>query len=293
MPSTRGRVRPGSPYLAGSPLLIAHRGGAAVAPENTLLAFRQAIQWWGADILEIDVQPTLDGEVVVLHDERVDRTTDGVGAAAQLTLDELRALDAAYRYTPDAGATHPLRGRGISIPTLSEVLTEFPEQRINVEVKDGRAGARVREVVLQARAEHRVLIAAGRKADRMTVTGHDCPTSAAEEEIRAFYLRHRLHLARFYRPAFDAFQLPHRHDGREIPTPRFVHDAHRLNLAVHVWTVDEPRDMKRLLAAGVDGIITDRPDRLARVLHEERGRPLPPGPPTAEKPGYMERLLLD
>ena len=289
---TRGRVRPGFPYLAGAPLLIAHRGGAALAPENTLLAFRQAVEWWRADILEIDVQPTRDGEVVVLHDGRVDRTTDGTGEAIRLSLAEIRGLDAAYRYSPDGGASYPLRAQGITIPTLSEVLSAFPEQRINVEIKDGRAGFRVRETVAAAGAGHRVLIAAGRKADRMTVEGHDGPTSASEEEIRAFYLRHRLHIGRFYRPEYDAFQLPHRHDGREIPTPRFVRDAHRLNLAVHVWTVDEADDMRHLLEAGVDGIVTDRPDRLARVLHEVRGRPLPPGPPATQKPAYMERLLL-
>ena len=94
----RGRLRavarPGSPYLAGAPLLIAHRGGSALAPENTLLAFRQALEWWRADVLELDVQPTRDGEVVVIHDPTLDRTTDGTGPVAARTFAELRALDA-------------------------------------------------------------------------------------------------------------------------------------------------------------------------------------------------------
>lgn len=282
-------MRPGVPYLSGAPLLLAHRGGAALAPENTLVAFRQAIEWWGADILEIDVQPTRDGEVVVLHDATVDRTTDGRGRAVDLPFAEISALDAGYRFTPDEGRTHPYRGQGVRIPTLKEVLEAFPDHRINVEIKDGRAARRAVEIVREARATNRVLLAAGRRRDRLAAGPYPGATSAAEEELRAFYLMHRLHLADWYRPTVDALQLPHRHRGREVPTARFVHDAHRLNLAVHVWTVDEESDMERLLANGVDGIVTDRPDRLARVLHRYARRPAAPGPPADERPEHLER----
>lgn len=285
--------RPGVPYLAGAPLLIAHRGGSALAPENTLEAFGQAADWWGADILEIDVQPTRDGEVVVLHDPTVDRTTDGSGSPTEFTLAEIRSLDAGYRYSPDGGASFPWRGRGVRIPTLAEVLESFPAHRINVEIKDARAAAEAREVVAAAHAERRVLLAAGRRSDRLAAGRYPGSRSAAEEELRVFYLLHRLHLARLYRPPVDAFQLPFRHRGRVIPTADFVRDAHRLNLAVHAWTVDEIEDMQLLLRSGVDGIITDRPDRLALVLHHELGRPLPPGPPEEVKSGYLEQLLLD
>lgn len=285
--------RPGASYLAGAPLLIAHRGGSALAPENTLEAFRQAVDWWGSDILELDVQPTRDGEAVVLHDSVVDRTTDGTGPAGALALAEIRALDAGYRYSPDGGRSFPWRGKEVRIPTLTEVLEAFPTSRINVEIKDARVAARAREVVEAARAERRVLLAAGRRRDRLAAGDYPGSTSAAEEELRTFYILHRLRLARLYRPSVDAFQLPFRHEGRVIPTPDFVRDAHRLNLAVHVWTVDEVEDMRLLLRSGVDGIVTDRPDRLALVLHQEHGRPLPPGPPDEAKSGYLERLLLD
>lgn len=285
------RFRPGSPYLAGAPLLIAHRGGAALAPENTLPTFHQAIEWWGADILELDVQPTRDGEAVVLHDARVDRTTDGAGAAVELTLAEIRALDAGHRFSP-GGGEFPYRGQGIQVPTLAEVLASFPRTRVNVEVKDARAGPRVREVVAEAAAESRVLIAAGDRRARRAVRGWAGASSASERELRHFYLLHRVGFAGLYRPAVDAFQLPLLHEGREIPTPRFVSDAHACNLAVHVWTVDHEADMWRLLHHGVDGIVTDRPDRLARVLHEHVGRPLPSGPPASAIPPFLERLLL-
>jgi glycerophosphoryl diester phosphodiesterase len=116
--------------------------------------------------------------------------------------------------------------------------------------------------------------------------------SASAEELRALYILHRLHLASFYRPRVDALQMPERHGGRQILGPRFVREAHALNLAVHVWTVDETEDMLRLLEWGVDGVVTDRPDRLARVLHDRFGRPLPPGPSGGEMPPSVERLLL-
>ena len=126
---TRDRAdtgRPGWPYLAGAPLLIAHRGGSALAPENTLLAFQRALDWWGADILELDVQPTRDGEAVVFHDDTLDRTTDGSGPVSARTLAELKQLDAGHHFTPDGGQTFPFRGRVIGIPTLAEVLRAFP-----------------------------------------------------------------------------------------------------------------------------------------------------------------------
>ena len=286
------RRRLGFPYLAGAPLLIAHRGGSALAPENTLTAFGQALEWWRADILEMDVQPTRDGEVVVTHDPVVDRTTNGTGRVSDHTLDEIRAFDAGYRFTPDGGESYPYRDRGIGMSTFAEVLAAFPHARVNVEIKDGRAQERVWEVVHEAGAMQRVLIAAGSRANRTRFDRYPGPVSASAQELRAFYIRHRLHLAGLYRHRVDALQMPERHGGRQVLGPRLVREAHAANVAVHVWTVDEVDDMHRLLSWGVDGLVTDRPDRLARVLHDLVGRPLPPGPSPAEITPGLERLLL-
>jgi len=128
------RPRPGRAFLAGAPHLVAHRGGSGLAPENTLEAFRSAVDDWGADILEMDVRLSADGHVVVIHDETVDRTTNGSGAVGALTLEELRALDAGWRFTDPSGATS-FRGRGARLPTFDEVLDAFPAVRINVEAK--------------------------------------------------------------------------------------------------------------------------------------------------------------
>jgi len=286
-------VRPGHPYLAGAPLLIAHRGGMGLAPENTLLAFRRAVEWWGSDILELDVNPTRDGEAVVLHDLDLDRTTDGRGPVAEMSLDEVRALDAGYRYTPDGGRSFPFRGAGVQVPTLREVLTAFPSMRINVEIKDGRVQRRVWEVVHELDAAERVLIASGKLRNRSLFSVYSGARSASAEEMYLFLALHHAHASKMFHAVIDAFQMPEKSRGRQVLSPRFVRELHARNVAVHVWTVNDEADMRRLLSWGVDGIITDRPDRLARVLHDVAERPLPPGSPPGEAEPFMERLLRD
>lgn len=275
--------RPGSPYLAGAPLLLAHRGGGALAPENTLVAFRRALDWWGADVLELDVRATREGVAIVFHDDTLERTTDGRGRVGDHSLAEIQELDAGFTFSPD-GEHFPFRGTGVRVSTLAEILTACPGARINIEVKDVAAGPSVADAIDRTGSGPRVLIAAGDRACRAGLDHRGWPVSASEDELRAFYVFHRLHLARLHTPRVDALQLPEIHDGRQIVNPRLIAEAHRKNVAVHVWTIDEESDMRRLLEWGVDGIVTDRPDRLARVLHEMYGRALPPGPPETPAP---------
>lgn len=271
------RARPGHPYLAGAPIFCAHRGGARLAPENTLAAFRQAVEVWGADMLELDVRLTADGEVVVIHDETVDRTTDGTGPVADFSLDRLRALDAGARFV-DPDGRPSWRGRGVRVPTFAEVLEAVPRTRLNVEAKCAEAAAPLVDTIRRHGAEHRVLVAAEFEANRKGARGYRGAWGASRSQLRPFWLLHRLPvLGRLYTPPCDVLQVPRRWKGREIVTPRFLAEAHARNIPVHVWTVDDPGEMRELLAMGVDGIQTDRPDLLARVLHEERGRPLPAG----------------
>ena len=270
------RRRPGRPYLAGAPLLTAHRGGARLAPENTVAAFRQAIDVWGADMLEMDVHLTSDGEVVVLHDETVNRTTDGSGRVADLTLAELEALDAGARFIDDQGGA-PFAGRGVRIPRFEEVLTAFPTIRLNVETKCRAVAKPLVDRILAHGAQARVLVAAEHESHRRAVRGYAGPWGASRGQLQRFWLLHRTPFSRCYTPSADVLQVPVSWEGREVVTPRLVAEAHARNLPVHVWVVDEEDEMRRLLALGVDAIQTDRPDRLARVLHEETGRPLPPG----------------
>ena len=272
------------PVLSGGPLLIGHRGAAGLAPENTMASFRQAVDRWAVDMIELDVRATADGHCVVIHDATVDRTTNGVGPVAGMTLEELQSLDAGYRFTDDAGG-HPFRGQGLTVPTLDEVLDAFPGLRITAEIKIGTVQAPLRDVIHRHDAVDRVLVAGMRARDRSLFRDWAGAVSAPTRDVRRFLVLHRLHLAWLWRKRADVFQVPELHpwDGREeegarrIVTPRFVRDAAGRGVPVHIWTVNDPADMGRLLEWGVDGLITDRPDRAARVLAERVGRPLPPG----------------
>lgn len=267
--------RPGHPYLAGSPLLIAHRGGAALAPENTLAAFRNAVHEWGADMLEMDVRSTRDGEVVVIHDETVDRTTSGIGRVEDLTLNQLRELDAGYHFR-DSEGQHPFRGTGVTIPRFEEVLEALPCVRMNVEAKDGRSAPGLVEIILRHDAQDRVLVAAEWERNRQAVTGYPGPWGASRWDLIRFFLLIHAPFGRFHTPKCDALQVPQTYYGVRVVSRRFLHEAHSRNLPIHVWTVDDPQDMRRLLDMGVDGIQTDRPDLLAAILTERVGRPQPP-----------------
>jgi glycerophosphoryl diester phosphodiesterase len=262
-------------------MLVAHRGGAALAPENTMVAFRAAHEVWWADMLEMDARLTKDGQVVVFHDATVDRTTNGTGRVADLTWAELRALDAGHWFRDEAGR-HTFRGRGVCVPTMEEVLVAFPDVWINVECKEPAVAAPLAELVVRLGAEQRVLVAAERERSRDGARGYHGPWGASLRQGMLFWLLHALPGGSPYTPGADILQVPERWKGLRVVTPRFVRAAHRLNLPVQVWTVDRVEDMRRLLECGVDGIQTDRPDLLAALLTELVGRPVPPGHRPAE-----------
>lgn len=252
------------------PRNIGHRGAAGLAPENTRAAFEEGLRQ-GADWLELDVHESRDGQVVVIHDERVDRTTDGQGAVAELSLQELKALDAGYRFTPD-GSRFPFRGQGVTIPTLEEVLRAFAQARFIVEMKPGdpEFAARVIDVIDRAGARERVVLAGFDDAvvRRARQLAPDVPTSMTQGEAMRMQVMLRLGLGGFWRPPARVAQLPERYKGVPIVTEALIRLAHRLGVPVHVWTVNDVGDMRRLAALGVDGVITDYPDRMAAVLAE-------------------------
>lgn len=257
-------------------MLVAHRGGSRLAPENTLAAFRNAIDVWEADMLELDVHLSRDGEVVVIHDPTVDRTTDGTGAVAELSMSELERLDAGYRFV-DLEGRHAYRGSGVRIPRFEELLTAFPDRRLNVELKTAAAAGPLVEVIRRHGAEERVLVAAEFERTREGARGYAGPWGASRHHVLLLWILHRFPFGVRYTPEADILQVPERWKGMQIVTPSFVREAHRRNLPVQVWTVDDPDDMRRLLGWGVDGVQTDRPDLLARVLHDDFGRTPPPG----------------
>ena len=252
------------------PVNIAHRGGAEIVPENTLEGFREGLRV-GAGVLELDVHTTADGHVVVIHDDVVDRTTESTGKVQETTLAELKRLDAGYRFTRDEGATFPYRGEGIRIPTLEEVYDEFVGVPINVEIKGERPGIEeaLWRIIESAGAEERTLVVSESTPTIRRfreVSGGRVATATSSMELISFYLLSRLGLSSLSKPRYQALQGPETYRGLRIVTPGFIRAAHELRFRVDVWTIDSEADMRRLLGYGVDGIMTDRPDVLARVL---------------------------
>ena len=253
----------------GGTLVIAHRGGAGLWPENTLYAFERAAAL-GADVIETDVRATADGEIVVFHDERVERTTDGEGSVRAMTLAGLKRLDAAHRWSPDGGRTFPLRGRGVNVPTLREVFAALPRMRFNIEPKQAApsVAARLCRLIREYGMGERVLVASFGDAV-LEDFRRECPevaTSASASEVAGFLALQRAGLAGSYGPRMQALQVPEWAGGVRLLTEDFVRAAHARNLRVHAWTVNAEEDMRRLAGLGLDGIMTDYPDRLLRVL---------------------------
>ncbi len=254
-----------------TPTVIGHRGASGELPENTLASFERAAAD-GAAILESDVHISRDGALVLIHDDELERTTDGHGRVADHTLAELQRLDAGYRFSPAGSEGFPERGRSHRIPLLEEVLRAFPALRINVELKD-RSPALIEGVVELVRRlgrEDTVLLAAaedGTMADlraHLAATGVRTAVGASAGDVLAFV---RAALADEAPPPGPmALQVPPGFGDRALVTPEFVAHAHAHGLVVHVWTINDPAEMERVLDLGVDGVMSDFPGRLAEVV---------------------------
>jgi glycerophosphoryl diester phosphodiesterase len=224
----------------------------------------------GADVIETDVRSTSDGVLVALHDATVERTTDGAGSVEAMTLAELKRLDAGYRWSPDGGRTFPLRGRGLTVPTLEEVFESLPAMRFNIEPKSGAAlSSKLLCGLIRGRGMEGRVVVASFRASLLEEFRSVCPevaTSAGPSEAVDFIFRYKIGLAESYSPAMQALQVPERALGLRVLTKGLMEAAHERNLAVHAWTVNDAEAMRGLVEMGVDGIMTDYPDRLLKIL---------------------------
>jgi glycerophosphoryl diester phosphodiesterase len=256
------------PALLNPPLVFAHRGGAALRPENTVAAFDHGLAL-GADGLEFDVHLARDGAVVIHHDPTLERTTSGRGRLADRTADELAVLDAGHWFSPAAGGGHPFRGQGIGVPRLSAVLARYPGVPIIIELKGSNPALarRVIDDVRAAGAVDRVSLGGFSQAVLHAARAYEprIRTGAGREETRWALYRSWVGWAP-RRPAYREFQVPEGAGGTRIVSRRFVDCAHRAGIPIHVWTVNDPACMRRLLDWGVDGLITDRPDLAVPIV---------------------------
>jgi glycerophosphoryl diester phosphodiesterase len=258
-------------YLDGPrPRLFAHRGGARIAPENTIQAFAAGLDA-GADRLEMDVHATRDGHVVVLHDATVDRTTDGTGLVREMTLAELHRLDAGARFNGE-GDAFPYRGRGVRVPTLAAVLEAFPGVPLNIEIKQDQPAIEqaVLDVLDRFAARARVLLAAeeARIMARIRAAAPDVLTSFSAGDVLEFVTAWQGGTLDAYRPPGVALQIPPSFGDVQLVTAESVAIAHGMGLEIHVWTIDDPAEMAALLDLGVDALMTDVPPLAARLLRE-------------------------
>jgi glycerophosphoryl diester phosphodiesterase len=247
-------------------LVIAHRGNAAHAPENTLEAFDQAIAL-GVDALELDVQVTRDGVPIVIHDPTLSRTAGQPHAVATLTAAELRDADAGATFTRDEGASFPYRRRGLTIPTFAEVLARYRETPLLVEVKVPEAAGAVARVLDEAGAGRRTVVASMLDAAVVPFRGGAFATGASGNDVVRL-LWHAFLPGGPTRLPYNALCIPRWYYGIPLPVVGLARAGRRAGAATHVWTVDDPRIAKRLWAAGIQGIVTNDPATMIKARKE-------------------------
>jgi len=274
-----------NPWLGRRVIAYAHQGGAWEAPSSTLHAIERALQV-GATAIELDVHATKDRRLVVCHDETVDRTTNGTGKICDLTLEELRALDNSYWWAPGADVSpglgadaYPVRGRApadhdFGVATLAEVLERFEGVVVNLDIKQTAPDVEPYEALLAAE-----LRSHGRTDDVIIASFSDVAMAAFRAVAPEFATSlATIETAEFYRaakmgaelPATTgvALQIPASFGGLTILDEALIEQAHGAGVAVHVWTINDAPEMRRLVALGVDGIVSDTPSILAGVLSE-------------------------
>ena len=243
-------------FTSNRPLVFAHRGGAALAPENTLGAFENGVAL-GADGIELDVRASRDGRVVVHHDETLDRTTPLRGPLSARTSDELARA---------------------GVPELSRVLHRCPDVRVIVEIKLNQPefGRLVVAELRKARSIDRACVGGFGHTVLKAVRAEEpsLATSAAKEEVRLALYRSWIRWPVTH-TTYSGYQVPEKRGTTRIVSPAFVDGAHRAGLGVQVWTVNDEQDARRLLGWGVDALITDRPDVMVPLVREWAGRECP------------------
>jgi glycerophosphoryl diester phosphodiesterase len=257
-----------NPFITDKVWVIAHQGGEGIWPSNTIYAFERAVKM-GADMLDLDVNMTKDGALVVIHDDSVDRTTNGKGKVKDLTLEQLRGLDAGWYWPQESSEAdpHPFRGQGIRIPTLEEVFKAFPKTPMTIEIKQDepsiakpfceilRKDSMTDKVIIPSFVERAIL--------EFRAACPEVMTAMTESEVRnLIFLGDLAGRA----PQARALQVPTTAGPINLVTPGFVSFATARGLVVQPWTINDESEMRSLIRMGVHGINTDRPDLLMKVL---------------------------
>ena len=263
-----------NPFLSPSrPFVMAHRGDQTVSPENSLLALKNA-SLLEIDFIETDIRLTKDQELILFHDDTLDRTTNVSGRMIDFTLDQLeKKVDLGYRFTLDKGKTFPCRGKDWRVVTLRQAFKIFPDVRFNLDIKNSEPEAPrlLAELITEFGRESSILVGSFHHDQivKFRKLLPNVPTAASPKEVKNFILRHKIRINRLISPKYLALQIPVQYNGNRIVTPSLIKDAHIGNIAVHVWTINDRPTMEWLIGLGVDGIFTDDPWLLLEALQEK------------------------
>lgn len=267
-------AKPG-PFIQGRTLNIAHQGGEGLWPSNTMLAYKNAVAL-GVDMLEMDMHATRDGVLVLSHDETLDRLTNVKGRIADLPIAELLKADAGFVLDPQSNRVYPFRGQGVQVAQVRDVLTTFPNTPMIIEIKQATPSiaAPFCKLLRDTNMTGKVIVASFSDAalNDFRTTCPGVKTSMTARELRPIVLLGKIGLAGLVSvpESVAAVQVPVRAEGLEVVTPAFIRAMHARGIAVQVWTINDEAEMRRLVQMGVDGIITDYPDVLKKVLSETR-----------------------
>ncbi|MFX0066811.1 MAG: glycerophosphodiester phosphodiesterase [Candidatus Hermodarchaeota archaeon] len=253
------------------PLVCAHRGAKAKFPENSLPSFQEAARL-NVDILETDVHLTKDNELVIFHDESLDRTTDKKGLIRDYTLEELRQIDVGYNFLLDG--QFPFRGKNLHILTLKNLFEAFPSFWINIDIKTNefKAAEILVRLLREYNREKSVIIGSFHPPvlEYFRKMAPNVATAAHPGEVRRFIIHLRTHTLTLFKPRFAAFQVPIKHGETTIITRKFIQAAHKKGIVVMVWTINDEKTMNWLLDLEIDGIFTDDPQLMLHVLEKRQ-----------------------
>lgn len=255
------------------PLVIGHRGASALLPENTLESFRLAFGAHGADMIEFDVHLTRDHIPVVIHDDTLERTTNGQGSVAEKTLEELKALDAGYWFDPENKGLFPNRGKGIKIPSLEEVFREFSDKRLAIEIKSTLPGLvpRVLELIEKYHSAERCTVGSLEHSVYRELAGLPAPTKIFTSRQAALHLVMQYALVRGWpskHPNLVA-SLPIQNKFFDLKKKSWIDWLHKKEIQVYFWTVNDPSIMTLLAERGADGIMSDNPGLIRKTLRPD------------------------
>lgn len=260
------------------PLMLAHQGGELLAPSNTMASFDNADRIGGSDFLDVDIHLTRDGQIVGIHDETVDRTTNGHGRVDTFTLEELQQLDAGYTFQ-DLEGNYSYRGQGVRIIALEELFSKYAEKYyLHFEIKDtypkngpSQIEEKLWALIQRYHMEKKVIVASFQQGivDRFRrISGRQVVMGAGRTEIALFVLACKCGLPGFYRRKSNLLEIPTASSGFNLKSRKLIAQAHRLGMEVYYWTIDDKAEMKELFALGADGLFTNRPDLLKELLEE-------------------------